>query len=84
VYARIAPKSSLALEGYDVSAGVVDKGYRGELKVVLVNNGKNFRHFRRGDKIAQLIFEVAEVARFEAAELTPTERGAGGFGSTGK
>lgn len=83
-YVRVAPRSGLATKGLDVSAGVVDKSYRGEVGVVLVNNSKETFVIQRGDKIAQLIFEVAATGRFEeVTELGDTSRGSGGFGSTG-
>lgn len=83
-YARVAPRSGLASRGIDVSAGVVDKGYRGEIGVVLVNNTDVSFHVNPGDKIAQLIFEIAGTGQFEeVSDLSETARGIGGFGSTG-
>jgi dUTP pyrophosphatase len=85
-YGRIAPRSGLALKsGIDVMAGVVDSGYRGEIKVILYNTD-NDRHFciAPGDKIAQLIIEKHYNFEFvEASKLTDSERGEKGFGSSG-
>lgn len=68
----------------DVGAGVVDYDYRGNVGVVLFNHGDEDFQVKRGDRIAQLILEricMAEVE--EVDELVSTDRGAGGFGSTG-
>ena len=83
VYAR----SGLgAVQGLVVAqgTGVIDSDYRGEIVVVLLNTSKEPRHVRKGDRIAQLVFQpVFRVRLEEAAELGATERGAGGFGHTG-
>jgi dUTP pyrophosphatase len=64
--------------------GLVDAGYRGELKVLLVNHGDKPVTVRRGDRIAQLVIQRVERAEpIEVRELPASERGAGGFGSTG-
>jgi dUTP pyrophosphatase len=65
--------------------GTVDAGYRGEIKVIVVNLDPRERvSFRRGDRIAQLVIQQVEKARFhEVAELPGSARGEGGFGSTG-
>lgn len=85
VYARIAPRSGLSVKGFDIGAGVVDKDYRGEVKVLMINNSTDTCHFQQGERIAQLIFEkIADVQLLETDVLTDTERGKGGFGSTGK
>jgi deoxyuridine 5'-triphosphate nucleotidohydrolase len=86
VYGRVAPRSGLASKrSVDVGAGVVDQDYRGEVKVLLVNNGDGDLMVAVGDRIAQLILEKIEIADVvEVDELDATERGAGGFGSTGK
>lgn len=85
VYARIAPRSGLAVRhGIDVLAGVVDPSYRGDVKVVLMNNGEHDVIIRKGDRIAQLILERYEIAEFVECDcLGDTERGDGGFGSSG-
>jgi dUTP pyrophosphatase len=66
--------------------GVVDSGYRGEIKVVAVNLDRtNVIHVKRGDKIAQLVVQrVERVELEEAAELDGSDRSDGGFGSTGR
>jgi dUTP pyrophosphatase len=65
--------------------GTIDSDYRGEILVLLVNHGEAAFEIRRGDRIAQLVLcEVAHgVAVVEVDDLTATERGGGGFGSTG-
>jgi dUTP pyrophosphatase len=79
------PRSGLALRhGIDTLAGVIDSDYRGELKVVLVNHGDEPFRIAPGDRIAQLLLQRTERARFSAADaVADTERGSGGFGSTG-
>jgi dUTP pyrophosphatase len=81
-YGRIAPRSGLALKsGIDVMAGVIDEDYRGELGVILINLGKEPKSFKKGDKIAQIIFEnYNNVAFSEVDNLDSTERGGGGWG----
>jgi dUTP pyrophosphatase len=66
--------------------GLIDSGYRGEIKVVVVNlDPENVIHVARGDKIAQLVVQpVVTVEPVDADDLDDTERGAGGFGSTGR
>lgn len=86
-YGRIAPRSGLALRhGIDVLAGVVDSGYRGEVKVILFNTDtEEVFPVSAGDKIAQLIIEKHYNPEFvEVEDLTSTDRGSGGFGSSGK
>lgn len=85
-YGRIAPRSSLAVKKYiDIGAGVVDSDYRGEVKVLMIYSGKEKLSLERGDRIAQLILEKITLPEIEVvAFLDSTERGAGGFGSTGK
>ena len=84
-YGRIAPRSGLAVKKFiDVGAGVVDSDYRGPVGVVLFNFGDEDFVVNRGDRVAQLILEkVSMVEAVVVDELTETERGAGGFGSTG-
>src|SRR6188474_590497 len=78
------PRSGLAVRhGIDTLAGVIDSDYRGELKVVLVNHGDEPWAVTPGDRIAQLLVQPVARARFTRAALAPSERGAGGFGSTG-
>lgn len=84
-YARIAPRSGLAAKKMiQVGAGVVDYDYRGEVGVVLFNHGSEDFEIAVGDRVAQLVLEkVAMGPAVEVEELEATERGAGGFGSTG-
>ena len=65
--------------------GLIDAGYRGEVRVLLVNTDPDQPYrVRRGDRIAQLVIQRVEQAAFDVADaLPPTERGEGGFGSTG-
>lgn len=85
-YGRVAPRSGLAAKHHlDVGAGVIDADYRGAVGVVLFNLGQTDYQVAKGDRIAQLVLEkivVAEVS--EVDNLDDTDRGAGGFGSTGK
>jgi dUTP pyrophosphatase len=80
------PRSGLAVRhGIDTLAGVIDSDYRGELKVVLVNHGPSAFSIAPGDRIAQLLIQRVERAGFEPTSgLGATERGEGGFGSTGR
>ncbi|KAF8681750.1 hypothetical protein HU200_045187 [Digitaria exilis] len=84
-YARIAPRSGLALKhSIDVGAGVIDADYRGPVGVILFNHSDNEFAVKPGDRIAQMIIEVIvtpDVAEVE--DLDATVRGEGGFGSTG-
>jgi len=84
-YGRIAPRSGLAVRhGIDTLAGVVDSDYRGEVNVLLINLGAEGVTLNAGDRIAQLIIEQAAPADYQWSEvLDQTDRGEGGFGSTG-
>ncbi len=79
------PRSGLAVRhGIDTLAGVIDSDYRGEVRVVLVNHGREAFSIAAGDRIAQLLVQpVARAAFREVAALDDTGRGQGGFGSTG-
>jgi dUTP pyrophosphatase len=85
---QVRPRSGLAARnGVTVlnAPGTVDSDYRGEVKVVLVNLGQETVTIRRGDRIAQLVICPVVRASFAAgAIIDETERGSGGFGSTGK
>ena len=87
VYARIAPRSGLALKSrIHVMAGVVDSSYRGEVRVLLANLGDEEVRLAKGARVAQAVLErilLAEPVEVAPEELAGTERGAGGFGSTG-
>jgi dUTP diphosphatase len=85
--AQVRPRSGLALRhGITVlnSPGTIDSDYRGEVQVLLANLGQEPFAIARGERIAQLVVQHVEQARLvEVADLAPTLRGAGGFGSTG-
>jgi len=84
---QVRPRSGLALKhGISVpnTPGTIDSDYRGELKVILINLGTDPFSIARGDRVAQLVLApVLQAAWDEVAELDATERGEGGFGSTG-
>jgi len=86
--AQVRPRSGLALkQGITVlnTPGTIDSGYRGEIGVILINLGEQDFEIKVGDKIAQLV--IAPVTQPEVVEtevIDETDRGAGGFGSTGK
>lgn len=84
---QVRPRSGLALKhGITVpnTPGTIDSDYRGELKVILINLGEEPFSIQRGDRVAQLVLApVIQATWDEVAELDATERGAGGFGSTG-
>ncbi len=84
-YGRIADRSGLAKkEGLHVLGGVVDCGYGGNIGVILINLGWLPVRIEPGQRIAQIIIERCETAEFQVVDELPTsERGAGGFGSTG-
>jgi dUTP pyrophosphatase len=85
---QVRPRSGLALRhGVTLpnAPGTIDSDYRGELQVILQNGGDAAVVIRRGDRIAQLVFARYEVPQLtEAADLEASERGIGGFGSTGR
>lgn len=84
---QVRPRSGLAVNhGLTIinAPGTIDADYRGELKVILVNLGRETVTLKRGDRIAQLIIApVAPVTLEETSDLDPTPRGPGGFGHTG-
>ena len=83
----IVPRSGLAARhgiGVVNGPGLIDSGFRGEIGVILVNHGSAPVDIGRGDRIAQMVVVPVAVQEFvEVAELPPSERGVGGFGSTG-
>lgn len=85
---QIRPRSGLAFkQGVTVlnSPGTVDSDYRGEIKVLLINNGTEDVHIEHNDRIAQGVIKPVPQAEFEEVEdLSVTKRGEGGFGSSGK
>uniref|UniRef100_A0A060T194 Deoxyuridine 5'-triphosphate nucleotidohydrolase n=1 Tax=Blastobotrys adeninivorans TaxID=409370 RepID=A0A060T194_BLAAD len=84
-YGRVAPRSGFAVKnGINTGAGVIDYDYRGEVRVLLFNHSDDDFEIKAGDRIAQLVLERIVNPPVEVAEtLDDTERGAGGFGSTG-
>lgn len=83
--AQIRPRSSLSAKGINTPIGTIDLDYRGEIKVCLQNITPNVVDFKKGDKIAQLVFTIYDTPIVQLkTELTATVRGAGGFGSTGR
>ena len=84
---QVRPRSGLAFKhGITVpnTPGTIDSDYRGELKVLLINHGAESFAISRGDRVAQLVLApVVQAGWDEVDELDATERGAGGFGSTG-
>lgn len=86
--AQVRPRSGLAFKhGITVlnSPGTIDADYRGEIKVILVNLSKDEFIIESGERIAQMVIAAHEQAEWvEVTELQDTDRGAGGFGSTGK
>ena len=84
-YGRIASRSSMGVKCQDIGAGVIDPSYRGEIKVLIINQSNDDYKIDKGNKIAQIIFEAFHVFDFEqVTNLNETERGSNGFGSTGK
>lgn len=84
---QVRARSGLALKnGISLPNGIgtIDSDYRGELKVILINHGKEDFVIKNGDRIAQIVFIKYEKAELEIVEsLEDTERSEGGFGSTG-
>ncbi len=85
---QIRPRSGLAIkQGLTClnTPGTIDADYRGEIKVILINLSSEVQTILDGDRIAQMVFQKVEKASWEeVVELSETERGAGGFGHTGK
>lgn len=85
--AQIRPRSGLAIKnGISLvnTPGTIDSDYRGEINIIMINFGEKPFVIKRGDRIAQMIINKIEIPSIiEVNELNNTERGAGGFGSTG-
>ncbi|MCL5744195.1 MAG: dUTP diphosphatase [Acidobacteria bacterium] len=85
--AQVRPRSGLALNHAITlpnAPATIDPGYRGEIKVILMNLGHETYSIRRGDRIAQLVIARYERVDWEEGELNSTKRGTGGFGSSGR
>jgi dUTP pyrophosphatase len=85
--AQVRPRSGLALKhaiSVPNSPGTIDPGYRGEVKVILINLGRAPYEIKKGDRIAQMVVARYEAVEIEEGELADSARGAGGFGSSGR
>lgn len=83
--AQVRPRSGLALKhAITVNFGTIDPGYRGEIRVVMFNLGPHNYTVEKGDRIAQLIVSKYQAVDWEEGELGDSNRGAGGFGSSGR
>ena len=85
--AQIRPRSGLALKHAITlpnSPATIDPGYRGEIRVILLNLGKIPYEIRAGDRIAQMVIARYEAIRWQEADLADSRRGPGGFGSSGR
>ncbi len=85
--AQVRPRSGLALKHSITlpnSPGTIDPGYRGEIRVILLNLGREPYRITRGDRIAQLVISRYERVEWEETELSESHRGDGGFGSSGR
>lgn len=85
--AQIRPRSGLAFKhaiSVPNSPGTIDPGYRGEIKVILINLGRERYQVSKGDRIAQMVIARYEAVEVEEGDLGDSVRGAGGFGSSGR
>jgi len=85
--AQIRPRSGLALKHAITlpnSPATIDPGYRGEIKVILLNLGRAVYRVQAGDRIAQMVIAKYEAVEWVEMDLSSSERGAGGFGSSGR
>jgi len=83
--AQIRPRSGMALKhGITVNFGTIDPGYRGEIRVVMFNLSRAAYTIEKGDRIAQMVVARYEAVEWEEGELGDSQRGAGGFGSSGR
>ena len=85
--AQVRPRSGLALKhaiAMPNAPGTIDPGYRGELRVILLNLGRDTYTVHAGDRIAQMIVARYEAVEWVEGELTDSTRGSGGFGSSGR
>jgi dUTP diphosphatase len=85
--AQVRPRSGLALKHAITlpnSPATIDPGYRGEIRVILLNLGRSHYRIEKGDRIAQLVISRYETVEWEEGELGNSARGAGGFGSSGR
>jgi dUTP pyrophosphatase len=85
--AQIRPRSGLALKHAITlpnSPATIDPGYRGEIRVILLNQGREAYEIQPGDRIAQMVIARYEPIEWEEGELNESRRGEGGFGSSGR
>jgi len=85
--AQIRPRSGLALKHAITlpnSPATIDPGYRGEIRVILLNQGREAYQIHPGDRIAQMVIARYEPIEWEEGDLNSSRRGAGGFGSSGR
>ena len=85
--AQIRPRSGLALKHAITlpnSPATIDPGYRGEIRIILLNLGREPYHVHAGDRIAQMVVAKYEVIEWEETRLAESRRGADGFGSSGR
>jgi len=85
--AQVRPRSGLALKhaiAMPNAPGTIDPGYRGEVRVILLNLGREPYTIHAGDRIAQMIVARYEAVEWLESELADSRRGAGGFGSSGR
>ncbi len=85
--AQIRPRSGLALKHAITlpnSPATIDPGYRGEIRVILLNQGREAYEIHAGDRIAQMVIARYEPIEWEEGELNDSRRGVGGFGSSGR
>jgi dUTP pyrophosphatase len=83
--AQVRPRSGMALKhSVTVNFGTIDPGYRGEIRVIMFNLGLADYTIEKGDRIAQLVVARYEAIDWQESDLADSERGAGGFGSSGR
>src|SRR5580693_7695498 len=83
--AQVRPRSGLALKhSITVNFGTIDPGYRGEIRVIMFNLGRADYKIEKGDRIAQLVVAKYEAIDWQESDLSDSDRGAGGFGSSGR
>jgi dUTP pyrophosphatase len=85
--AQIRPRSGLALKHAITvpnSPGTIDPGYRGEVKVILLNLGREAYQIHAGDRIAQMVIAAYQAVEWDESDVAESVRGAGGFGSSGR
>ncbi len=85
--AQVRPRSGLALKHSITlpnAPATIDPGYRGEIKVILLNLGRSEYHIHKGDRIAQLVVARYEPVEWDEGDLAASRRGDGGFGSSGR